>query len=82
MHKKHIRDKHQADVSSQHRVQDFEFIIKGLLGIMEQQMASVNNLLPGARKSTPYMHETSEPPVHAISNSQLTMQSHFLLEDD
>jgi hypothetical protein len=69
MHKKNIRDEHQADVSSQHRVQDFEFIAKGLLGIMEQQMISMNNVLPGARKSTPYMNETSELPVHAILNN-------------
>ncbi|KAF8226171.1 hypothetical protein L208DRAFT_1501899 [Tricholoma matsutake] len=41
-----------------HRVQDFEFIAKGIVGIMEQQMASMNNLLPGARKSIAYMHET------------------------
>jgi len=28
---------------------------------MEQQMTSMNNLLPGARKSIAYMPETGEP---------------------
>jgi len=41
-----------------HRVQDFEFIAMGILGIMEQRMTSMNNLLPGARKTIAYMHET------------------------
>lgn len=30
------------------------------MGIMEQQMSSINNLLPGARKSNPYIPETGE----------------------
>ncbi|TFY71763.1 hypothetical protein EVG20_g1254 [Dentipellis fragilis] len=41
-----------------HRTQDFQFIIEGVLGILEQQMAAMNNLLPGSRKSVPYMVET------------------------
>ncbi|KAG6829848.1 hypothetical protein H0H92_003291 [Tricholoma furcatifolium] len=41
-----------------HRSQDFDLIIDGVAGIFEQQMASMNNLLPGARKSVPYIHET------------------------
>lgn len=41
-----------------HRTQDFQFIIDGVLGILEQQMASVNNLLPGSRRSVPYIIET------------------------
>ncbi|KAK0503006.1 high-temperature-induced dauer-formation protein-domain-containing protein [Armillaria luteobubalina] len=40
-----------------HRTQDFAFILDGVLGIMNQQLASVNNLLPGARKSIPYIAE-------------------------
>ncbi len=32
----------------------------GILGIMNQQLASVNNLLPGARKSIPYIAEIGE----------------------
>ncbi|KAG6909456.1 hypothetical protein DXG01_000441 [Tephrocybe rancida] len=41
-----------------HRSQDFDFIIEGVAGIFEQQMATMNNLLPGARKSVPYISET------------------------
>ncbi|KAF8892642.1 high-temperature-induced dauer-formation protein-domain-containing protein [Infundibulicybe gibba] len=41
-----------------HRVQDFEFIVGGTLGVLEQQMAATNNLLPGARKAIPYISET------------------------
>ncbi|GLB35297.1 putative dyggve-Melchior-Clausen syndrome protein [Lyophyllum shimeji] len=41
-----------------HRPQDFEFIVNGIAGILEQQMATMNNLLPGARKSVPYTNET------------------------
>jgi hypothetical protein len=83
MHKTKIRDKHQADIWSQHRVQDFEFIAKGILGIMEQQMTSMNNLLPGARKSVAYMHETGEAPVicHFKTLDQ-SYGSYFLLEND
>ncbi|KAG7452752.1 uncharacterized protein BT62DRAFT_958767 [Guyanagaster necrorhizus] len=40
-----------------HRTQDFNFILDGILGVMNQQLASVNNLLPGARKSIPYVAE-------------------------
>jgi hypothetical protein len=39
----------------QHRTQDFSFIVEGIVGIFEQQIASSNNLLPGAKKSIPYM---------------------------
>lgn len=31
-----------------------------MMGIMEQQIATVKNLLPGAKKSLPYMSETSK----------------------
>ncbi|KAF5387064.1 hypothetical protein D9615_001793 [Tricholomella constricta] len=41
-----------------HRSQDFEYILNGVVGILEQQMATMNNLLPGARKSVPYVNET------------------------
>ncbi|KAF5376543.1 hypothetical protein D9757_008307 [Collybiopsis confluens] len=40
-----------------HRTQDFQFILDGIYGIMEQQVMSMNNILPGARKSTPYVAE-------------------------
>ncbi|ESK85891.1 hypothetical protein Moror_2314 [Moniliophthora roreri MCA 2997] len=40
-----------------HRTQDFTFILDGILGIMEQEIASMNNILPGARKSVPYIAE-------------------------
>ncbi|KAJ7285605.1 high-temperature-induced dauer-formation protein-domain-containing protein [Mycena rebaudengoi] len=41
-----------------HRTQDFAFVLDGIVGILEQQMATMNNLLPGARKSVPYINET------------------------
>ncbi|KAJ7905266.1 high-temperature-induced dauer-formation protein-domain-containing protein [Mycena olivaceomarginata] len=41
-----------------HRTQDFTFILGGIAGILEQQMATMNNLLPGAKKSVPYVNET------------------------
>ncbi|KAJ7684956.1 high-temperature-induced dauer-formation protein-domain-containing protein [Mycena polygramma] len=41
-----------------HRTQDFAFILDGIAGILEQQMATMNILLPGARKSVPYINET------------------------
>ncbi|KAG6849590.1 hypothetical protein H0H93_007175 [Arthromyces matolae] len=40
-----------------HRSQDFDFILDGVVGILEQQAASMNNLLPGARKSVLYVNE-------------------------
>ncbi|KAF4615248.1 hypothetical protein D9613_002761 [Agrocybe pediades] len=41
-----------------HRTQDFEYLLEGIIGILEQQMATLNNLLPGAKKSLPYITET------------------------
>ncbi|KIY51124.1 hypothetical protein FISHEDRAFT_38523 [Fistulina hepatica ATCC 64428] len=43
-----------------HRTQDFEFVLNGIIGILEQQMAAmgVNNLLPGTKKDVPYITET------------------------
>ncbi|KZP20792.1 hypothetical protein FIBSPDRAFT_919775 [Athelia psychrophila] len=41
-----------------HRIQDFEFITEGVIGVFQQHMASVNNLLPGAKKSIPYISDT------------------------
>ncbi|KAF8964015.1 high-temperature-induced dauer-formation protein-domain-containing protein [Flammula alnicola] len=41
-----------------HRTQDFEYLFEGIMNIMEQQIATVKNLLPGAKKSLPYMTET------------------------
>ncbi|THU95339.1 hypothetical protein K435DRAFT_755788 [Dendrothele bispora CBS 962.96] len=40
-----------------HRTQDFAFILNGVLGIMEQQVMIMNNILPGARKAIPYVAE-------------------------
>ncbi|KAG7092239.1 hypothetical protein E1B28_008605 [Marasmius oreades] len=40
-----------------HRTPDFDFILDGVIGIMEQEIANVNNILPGARKSMPYVAE-------------------------
>ncbi|KAN0141309.1 High-temperature-induced dauer-formation domain containing protein [Lactarius tabidus] len=41
-----------------HRTADFTFVTDGVLGILEQQMASINNMLPGSRRSVPYVVET------------------------
>ncbi|KAJ7752084.1 high-temperature-induced dauer-formation protein-domain-containing protein [Mycena metata] len=41
-----------------HRTQDLAFVLDGIVGIVEQQMATMNNLLPGAKKSVPYINET------------------------
>ncbi|KAH0584230.1 hypothetical protein H2248_009784 [Termitomyces sp. 'cryptogamus'] len=41
-----------------HRSQDFDFIIDGIVGILDQQVATMNNLLPGSRKAVPYINET------------------------
>ncbi|KAF7968571.1 hypothetical protein HWV62_30117 [Athelia sp. TMB] len=41
-----------------HRIQDFEFITEGVIGVFQQHNASVNNLLPGAKKSIPYISDT------------------------
>lgn len=42
-----------------HRTQDFAFILGGITNILEQELAVANNLLPGSRKSVPYLPETS-----------------------
>ncbi|TDL27208.1 hypothetical protein BD410DRAFT_835524 [Rickenella mellea] len=41
-----------------HRPADFEFILDGLLGILQQHMWSINNLLPGSQKPVPHILET------------------------
>ncbi|EPQ58471.1 hypothetical protein GLOTRDRAFT_114891 [Gloeophyllum trabeum ATCC 11539] len=41
-----------------HRTQDFTFIADGILAILQEQMASFNNLLPGSRKPVPYIVDT------------------------
>ncbi|EIW85271.1 hypothetical protein CONPUDRAFT_118003 [Coniophora puteana RWD-64-598 SS2] len=41
-----------------HRSQDFVFILNGLTTIWAQQLGIVNNLLPGSRKSLPYVPDT------------------------
>ncbi|KAI0078173.1 hypothetical protein K474DRAFT_1683933 [Panus rudis PR-1116 ss-1] len=45
-------------IREQHRANDFAFILNGIVAIFEEQMASMSNLLPGSRKSVPYMLET------------------------
>ncbi|KAH9985576.1 high-temperature-induced dauer-formation protein-domain-containing protein [Russula vinacea] len=41
-----------------HRTGDFAFIVDGVLGIIEEQMAYINNMLPGSRRSVPYFVDT------------------------
>ncbi|CAL1704126.1 unnamed protein product [Somion occarium] len=45
-------------IAKLHRANDFAFILNGTIAIFEEQMASMNNLLPGSKKSVPYMAET------------------------
>lgn len=47
----------------QHRGSDFDLILRGVIGIFEQQMASISNLLPGSRRSVPYIVETGRCPI-------------------
>jgi hypothetical protein len=44
-----------------HRAQDFEYLFNGIITVMEQQTEIVKYILPGAKKSLPYVTETSEP---------------------
>ncbi|OCH95639.1 hypothetical protein OBBRIDRAFT_745433 [Obba rivulosa] len=45
-------------IAKLHRANDFTFIMNGIVGILEEEMASHNNLLPGSKKSMPYIVET------------------------
>lgn len=42
-------------IAKLHRSQDFAFLLNGIILILEQEVASMNNLLPGAHKSAPYV---------------------------
>ncbi|KAI0807242.1 high-temperature-induced dauer-formation protein-domain-containing protein [Fomes fomentarius] len=44
-------------IAKLHRANDFTFILNGLVGILEDEMASINGILPGSKKSVPYMVE-------------------------
>ncbi|KAH9946300.1 high-temperature-induced dauer-formation protein-domain-containing protein [Epithele typhae] len=44
-------------IAKLHRPNDLSFILHGLVGIFEEQIASISGLLPGAKKSVPYMVE-------------------------
>ncbi|EMD38619.1 hypothetical protein CERSUDRAFT_113798 [Gelatoporia subvermispora B] len=45
-------------IAKLHRANDFTFILSGIIGILEEEMGSHNNLLPGSKKSVPYIVET------------------------
>jgi len=45
-------------IAKLHRPADFDFIITGILGILEQEMVTLSNLLPGSHKSIVYLPET------------------------
>jgi hypothetical protein len=66
----------------QHRTGDFAFIVDGVLGIIEQQMAYINNMLPGSRRSVPYIVDTSEGRQSFFEDMILQMSSHPVLEND
>ncbi|KAF9036701.1 high-temperature-induced dauer-formation protein-domain-containing protein [Panaeolus papilionaceus] len=40
-----------------HRVQDFQYLFSGTMKILADQASNINNLLPGAKKSLPYVNE-------------------------
>ncbi|KAI0637201.1 high-temperature-induced dauer-formation protein-domain-containing protein [Trametes polyzona] len=44
-------------IAKLHRPSDFAFILNGVVSIFESEMASLHGLLPGSRKSVPYMCE-------------------------
>ena len=53
-----------------------------MVGIFEDEMASINGILPGSKKSVPYMVEASEYPWFGrLPRFQLISRSHFLVED-
>ncbi|KAG8953735.1 hypothetical protein FRC04_001939 [Tulasnella sp. 424] len=41
-----------------HRPADLDYILNGILGILEQHMNATHNVLPGSRKGVPYVLET------------------------
>jgi hypothetical protein len=49
-----------TDLFLKHRPQDFEYLFNGIITVMEQQTERVKYILPGAKKSLPYVTETSE----------------------
>ena len=65
-----------------HRTQDFEYIFNGIIVVMEQQSATVKNILPGAKKSLPHVTETSECGAIAKVLLYLNLFSHPILEVD
>ena len=67
---------------SQHRTGDFTFIVDGVLGIIEEQMAYINNMLPGSRRSVPYFVDTSEGRQSFYEDTILQMSSHPVLENN
>ncbi len=68
----------------QHRASDFEFILHGLVGIFQEQMSSIHPLLPGSKKSVPYIVETGMYPYSSLVKTQCItcMYSHIFLEND
>lgn len=55
-------------IDLQHRTQDFEYLLDGIIGIMEQQIATVKNLLPGAKKSLPYVTDASKYSIRDLTS--------------
>ncbi|KAI0670599.1 high-temperature-induced dauer-formation protein-domain-containing protein [Trametes maxima] len=45
-------------IAKLHRPSDFAFILNGVVTIFEDEMSSLHGLLPGSKKSVPYMPET------------------------
>ena len=43
--------------SMQHRTTDFDFVLDGILSILEIDLANTANFLPGSRKPVPYILE-------------------------
>jgi len=55
----------------QHRPVDLDFILTGIVGILDQFMGSLVNVLPGSRKPIPYLLETGRSV--AMQMSRLTL---------
>ena len=70
-------------IGTQHRPSDFAYIVDGVLGIFEQHMTVINNLLPGSKKPVPHLLETSkECLIVRCSFSTNDLVSLVSMEDD
>ncbi|KAI6028312.1 high-temperature-induced dauer-formation protein-domain-containing protein [Pisolithus orientalis] len=70
-------------IAKLHRTQDFAFILDGISSILNQQLAITNILLPGSRKSVPYIPETSRNKLLHHSNVMFSQKFRaYILDSD